>query len=194
MLIAIPVKPFGVAKARLSPVLNAAARSRLGRAVAAHTVGAALLSGERVVVVTGDDGVAAWARELGAGVVREAVGGGLDGAARAAVASAGEGDWLILHADLPGVSPPDIAAALHLRHSADYVIAPSYDGGTSLIAGRGPFAFAYGPGSFHRHLRSAQGRARALIRTGLALDLDTPRDLALAGALFAEAGFPGVPA
>ncbi|MBT8202293.1 MAG: 2-phospho-L-lactate guanylyltransferase [Acidimicrobiia bacterium] len=193
MLIAIPVKPFGVAKARLSPVLNAAGRSRLGRAVAAHTVGTALMTGERVAVVTGDDGVAAWARRLGAEVIRETAGGGLNGAADAAVAGAGGGDWLILHADLPGVAPADIEAARHLRQSADYVLAPSYDGGTSLIAGRGSFPFAYGAGSFHRHLRAAGGRARALVRTGLALDLDTPRDLDLARSLFAGTGFPGIP-
>ena len=192
MLIAIPVKPFGVAKGRLSPVLNAAERSRLGRAVAAHTVGTALQTGERVAVVTGDDGVTAWARRLGTEVIREAAGGGLNGAAAAAVAAAGGGDWLILHADLPGVAPADIEAARQLRRSADYVVAPSYDGGTSLIAGRESFPFAYGPGSFHRHLRAAGGRARALVRTGLALDLDTPRDYELARSLFMDISWHGM--
>ena len=37
-LAGVPIKPFGIAKARLAPALDAGARSRLGRAIAAHTL------------------------------------------------------------------------------------------------------------------------------------------------------------
>lgn len=184
LLIAIPVKPFGVAKARLQPLLDAAQRSRLGKAVAAHTVGEALATGARVAVVTGDSGVERWAKRLGAIVVREAPehGTGLDGAANAAVAAAGAAgrDWLILHADLPLLSAADLRGAMARSGSARFLLAPSYNGGTTLIMGSGPFPFSYGVGSFHRHLRAAGGDAEIIVRTGLALDLDTPRDLAMA--------------
>ena len=185
LLIAIPIKPFGVAKARLSPLLDARARSQLGRSVAAHTVQTALATGAKVAVVTSDDGVGRWAGALGAGVIREApeFGGGLDGAAAAAVAATAGITWLILPADLPRLSPADLDAAIARFRPNGYVLAPSYDGGTSLLMGRGPFPFSYGPGSFHRHLRAAGEGARVVVRTGLALDLDTPRDLAAARSL-----------
>ncbi|MGI9649274.1 MAG: 2-phospho-L-lactate guanylyltransferase [Acidimicrobiia bacterium] len=186
LLIAIPVKPFGVAKARLDSVLSAAQRSRLGRAIAARTIEQALGTGAPVAVVTGDPGVAAWAATTGAEVVLEQpeMEPGLSGAAAAAAAVAvrRESSWLILPADLPLLTVADLEAAISRHRPGGHVIAPSYNGGTSLLMGSGSFAFSYGPGSFHRHLRAAGG-AEVVVRTGLALDLDTPRDLAMARAL-----------
>ncbi len=186
LLIAIPVKPFGVAKARLRPALDAGSRSQLGRSIAARTTGEARATGARVAIVTGDQGVARWARQLGAEVVRESpdYGPGLNGAAAAAAASADRdgSDWLILHADLPLISRSDLETAIGRHRPGCYVIAPSYDGGTALLMGTGTFAFSYGPGSFHRHLKTAGTAGDVVVRTGLALDLDTPRDLEAARA------------
>jgi 2-phospho-L-lactate guanylyltransferase (CobY/MobA/RfbA family) len=57
------------------------------------------------------------------------------------------------------------------------VIAPSYDGGTTLL---GPvpsgFTFAYGIGSYTRHL-AAIPTATPIIDARLALDIDSARDL-----------------
>ena len=182
LLIAIPLKPFGVAKARLAPVLSAGQRSRLGRTVAARTVAVAIETGARVAVVTGDPEVSEWAVAQGAGVITETGTGGLNAAATAAVAvalSQGRG-WAILHADLPLLAFEELHDALASWRPGDTVLAPTYDGGTSLLVGDGKFPFAYGPASFHRHLRLAQGRAEVVVRRGLALDMDTPRDLKVA--------------
>ncbi len=172
-VVGIPIKPFGIAKARLASVIDAGARSRVGKAIAARTAAAVAASGASPVIVTGDAGVAAWAREHGWATVPEPAAGGLDGAAQAFCAAAGSQPWAILHADLPVVGPADLAAAW--RHDGP-VIAPSRDGGTSLIAATGAFRFSYGPGSFHRHL-ARMGGAAVVVRLGLALDLDTPADL-----------------
>jgi 2-phospho-L-lactate guanylyltransferase len=177
---AIPVKPFGVAKARLGPEINPATRSRLGRAVAAHTALAAAEAGAFVVVVTGDHDVAQWAEGLGYQVIPEDVrfGTGLNGAAAAAVdfSTANGAGWAIIHADLPLVAPGDLAAVFAMLHRGP-VLAPSYDGGTNVIAATGaPFPFLYGPASFSRHLAS-RPTATVLTRPGLAIDLDSPRDL-----------------
>lgn len=181
LLIAIPVKPFGVAKARLAGVLSAAERSQLGKAVARRTVSEARRTGATVAVVTGSETVARWAREIGAGVVPERQ-PGLDGAAHTASEHAGEVGlpWMILHADLPIVTTADLVVATTAWDRDRVVIAPSHDGGTSLLMGTGRFPFSYGAGSFHRHLAQAAGRAMVVVRTGLALDLDTPRDLVVA--------------
>ncbi len=187
LFIAIPVKPFGVAKARLSPVLDAHQRSLLGMQIAAHTVTEARSTGARVAVVTGNGGVANWAEDLGVEVVAETIeyGSGLDAAAAAATAEADRtgSDWMILHADLPHLRRGDLKEAIDRFRPGRYVLAPSYNGGTTLLMGTGPFPFQYGSDSFHHHLRSAGEKAEVLVRRGLALDLDTPRDLETARAL-----------
>ena len=177
LLIAIPLKPFSVAKARLKPVLDARQRSRLGRAIAAHTIEVAAETGAKVAVVTNDPDVSEWSAGQGAQVIPEPDHGGLNGAAAAAVATAQSGGWAILHADLPLLVFEELHSALAKWQPGQIVLAPSYDGGTSLIVGDGPFPFTYGPGSFHRHLGAAGKRAEVVVRRGLALDLDTPRDL-----------------
>ena len=187
VLIAIPLKPFGVAKQRLSPVLDSQQRRRLGKAVAAHVITTALGTGSMVAVVTGDDGVAAWANRLGASTIAEPPGGGLDGAAAAAVTEARRRDlaWMILHADLPTLSPTDLSAALAAIPAVGVVLAPSHNGGTSLVAASlDRFPFSYGPVSFRRHLSAAcRHDPRVLVRAGLALDLDGPHDLVIASRL-----------
>ncbi len=172
--IGVPIKAFGVAKARLAPVLGPRERARLGTAVAAHTIGVAATLGP-VAVVTGDADVAVWAEELGCAVVPERP-GGLDGAAAAFVDATG-GPWAVLHADLPLLGADDLATALAAADRTGWAVAPSSDGGTSLVAGEGPFGFTYGPGSFQRHLAARPGAA-VVVRRGLAVDLDTPADLA----------------
>jgi 2-phospho-L-lactate/phosphoenolpyruvate guanylyltransferase len=180
ILAAIPIKPFGVAKRRLSDRLDAPTRSHLGRMIAARTAGAATDAGALVAVVTADPGVASWARGLGYLVIDEdrAAGKGLNGAATSAVIEARrrQRPWAVIHADLPLVTPGALAGIFE-RCRIGSVVVPSYNGGTNIIAGNGSgFRFSYGPGSFHRHVAQNQP---VMIRTDprLALDLDTTEDL-----------------
>ncbi len=180
-VVGIPIKPFGVAKARLAPVFSAPQRSRLGRVIAAHTAHAVAASGADPAIVTGDAGVARWARRNGWEVIAEPAGGGLNGAATAVVTAAAGAPWAVVHADLPTVAPSDLVAVwAALKRGC--VLAPSHDGGTSVIAGKRALAFAYGPGSFHRHLH-LEPRAAVVCRPGLALDLDTAADFTIAASL-----------
>jgi 2-phospho-L-lactate/phosphoenolpyruvate guanylyltransferase len=95
----------------------------------------------------------------------------------------------VLHADLPLLAARDLTESWRASVGRT-VIAPAHDGGTSLLAGTGPFPFSYGPGSFHRHLRAAPGAA-VVVRPGLALDLDTVGDLRVALGLGAGAWLSG---
>jgi 2-phospho-L-lactate guanylyltransferase len=176
ILIGVPVKPFTVAKRRLSGVLDAATRRKLGQAIALRTARQAMAVGADVRIVTGDAGVARWAQGHGLGTLAEEPTGGLDGAARRVVAAADGRGWVVLHADLPLLQPTDLARVIDIEGD---VIVPAHDGGTNLIKGRRPFPFAYGPASFHRHL-AQRPSSRVLTTPGLALDLDTPADLATA--------------
>lgn len=182
---AVPVKPFGVAKRRLSPLLGAADRSRLGKAVALHTLDVARELVEQVAVVTPDREVAGWAEAQGAEVIIEET-SGLDGAARASLRAAGSRGlgWVILHADLPLLRQADLNALLQAASARGAALAPSRDGGTNALAGFwDDFPFAYGPGSFARHLGRAARRLSSppgvVVRIGSALDLDGPSDLRL---------------
>ncbi len=178
LLAGVPVKPFGVAKARLAPRLDGPARRRLGQALALRTAGAAAAAGAEVAIVTGDDRVAGWASGNGLEVIPEPA-PGLDAAAGAVVAAAAVSGrpWAVVHADLPLVEPPDLEAVFAALAGRQVALAPARDGGTNVVAGEGPFPFRYGPASFHRHARRGAGRYAVVARPGLALDLDTPADL-----------------
>lgn len=181
-LIGVPIKPFGVAKQRLHPRLSRAARSVLGRSIAAHTLQTIASAGGNATVVTGDPGVRNWATDLGFPVQDEAAAEpGLNGAARAlqhSALTAGR-PWLIVHADLPLVNQGDVAQLLERLDGGGAVIAPSHDGGTSALGAGGWVQPSYGPGSYHRHLRALRRFAApaTVCRPGLAFDLDTVADL-----------------
>jgi len=185
-LVAVPLKPFHTAKGRLSASLDPDARASLMRETAQRVVNAARLTGATVVVVTADPGVAAWAHQRGLDAIAEPPGSGLDGAAGAAThgAMAVGSAWCVVHGDLPLITSDLLSTALHFADEGVAVIAPSRNGGTNLIAGRGTIRFSYGPGSFTRHLAALGDRPRRIVVTaGTALDLDTPDDLAAAAAL-----------
>ncbi len=180
ILAAIPIKPFGVAKKRLSDRLDAATRSRLGRAIAARTAAAAVDAGALVAIATADAGVAGWARSLGYLTIDETLahGQGLNGAAESVVVEAihRQRPWAVIHADLPLVTPGSLRLVFTMAQEHT-VLVPSHDGGTNVVAGRGPgFRFSYGVSSFHRHLAD-HPRSKVATEPNLALDLDTKQDL-----------------
>ena len=183
VIIGIPVKPFPAAKRRLAAVLDDTGRARLGQALAERTVATVTESGAVPLILSADDRVTEWAQDIGVDVLLDE-GSSLDEAARAAVVEARDrkGAWAILHADLPLLTARDLTAALEMLSGGGAVIAPSSDGGTSLVGSSlETFSFSYGPGSFHRHL-AALGRRRptVVVSRGLCLDLDTPEDLTAA--------------
>lgn len=155
--------------------------------IAARTVDAALEAGFSVGVVTDSPEVVAWSEVRGVETIREPSDEppGLDRAARAAARHAHGLDlpWAIVHGDLPLVTGHDLRSISDELPPGGVVLAPSYDGGTNVLAGYGSrFPFAYGPGSFRRHLaRAAHSPIRVVVRRGLALDLDSARDLSTAG-------------
>lgn len=180
VLAVVPVKGFGAAKERLGAILDPAQRRTLAGALAARVTSAWRTAGHDVLVVAGDEAAVAWARARGLEVITEPPGGGLNGSAAAGIriALAANRPWCVTHADLPLFDERDAAAVAALVGPGRIVLAPSRDGGTNVVAGTGEFAFAYGPGSFARHLVAARtGERVAVVRAGTALDLDGPADL-----------------
>jgi 2-phospho-L-lactate guanylyltransferase len=112
----------------------------------------------------------------------------LNGALRQAQAHAeshGAAELLIVPGDLPLVRPDDIGAVLDAALTASLAIAPDRAGGGTnalLLAPPSALPPSFGEASFarHRSLASTAGLEAAVVeRLGLALDLDTPADVAL---------------
>jgi len=185
-LVGVPLKPFSTAKGRLAETLDIGARGDLMRVTAGRVIRAAVDAGALPVVVTGDDEVGAWAHARGIEVLAEPPGGGLDGAATVAAESAiaAGTPWCVVHGDLPLLESRHVEEALAAASDGFAMLAPSRTGGTSLIASGRLLRFAYGPGSFTRHLAACAGAPlRIMVSTGTALDLDTRDDLVAAAGL-----------
>lgn len=177
MVIAVlPLRGFGSAKTRLAEELSPAERAAVAAAVAERVARACRAANWRVVVVSAAPEVSDWAHAHDLDTVADP-GGGLNEAATAAVTALRE-PWMVIHGDLPLVVPADLDGIAEAIQRGSVVLAPSRDGGTNVIGATGEFPFAYGPASFPRHLASAAWRAPlTIIRTGLAVELDTTSDL-----------------
>jgi 2-phospho-L-lactate guanylyltransferase len=178
-VVLVPVKAFTDAKARLATVLGNSERERLARWTASRVLAAA---GELPTYVACDDEqVADWAVEHGAAVLWHP-GVGLNAAVTDSVAElrhAGVTDVIVAHGDLPRAH--SLAA---LSEQGTVTLVPDRHGdGTNVVALPTDldFQFAYGPGSFQRHLASAIASGHSVrVRRDplLAADIDTPADLA----------------
>ncbi len=177
--ILVPVKAFGAAKARLSPVLTAGQRAALARGTAQRVLDAA--GDTPVFVVCDDHAVATWAAAHHAEVLWHP-GVGLNAAVQEGFASlAARGATLITvaHGDLPlPTNLADIASG-----GVCTLVPDRHRAGTNVLAldAAAPFRFSYGPGSFRRHLGQALtlGMSVRVVADGdLGLDIDTPADLA----------------
>ncbi len=179
-VVVIPVRSFRLGKTRLAETLSERGRIELGRALASHVGEAVAVADLLPLVVSADPEVATWAMTEGFPSLPDP-GSGLNAAAAAGVewAEASRSSWVVLHADLPLVEAADIRNLAALLAEGFDPIAPSSDGGTSAIGSRGGFAFAFGEGSFHRHVKRLSS-PRAVISPGLLLDIDSPADLSAA--------------
>lgn len=178
--VAVPVRAFALGKARLAEAVGPDERADLARRFATRVVAAA---GELpVVVVTSAPEVEAWARELRIPTVPDP--GTLDAAAaagRSFLAERGCGRVVIAHADLPLART--LAPVASDGDEPVVVLVPCHrDDGTPVLAvpAAAPFRFAYGPGSYRRHVEETARlglRVRVVRDPELAFDVDLPADL-----------------
>lgn len=176
----IPIRSFRGGKGRLSPLLDENQRHTLGRGMAERTLTAVEFAGLLPAIVTADLEVERWAIRKGLVLIQE-TGDGLNGAARQGVEWAQDLglNWMVIHSDLPIVTGDDIVAVREVVESGENVIAPSADGGTTVLSSQTTIVFTYGPGSFHRHLGLVPGPV-IIATPGLLHDLDGPPDLSSA--------------
>jgi 2-phospho-L-lactate guanylyltransferase len=185
----IPVKPLNRAKSRLSQVLAPAQRQELAETMFRHVLQVVNKVPQIMgtLVVSRDGRALAIAREYGARTVQESGTPELNSAlmrATQVVARWRGSGVLILPADLPVISEADLAGILELaQHNPSVVIATDdHEDGTNamLIRPPGLMPYAYGTGSFQRHValaRKAGADVQVYHSKGLALDIDVPADL-----------------
>jgi 2-phospho-L-lactate guanylyltransferase len=186
---AVPVKDLSCAKQRLVPFLARAERRALAIAMLEDVLGSLLAASlDAVWVVTGDQTVMAIVRAHGATPLPQEADRGHSEAvavAQEAAAAAGADRFLTVPGDVPAVTPEEIRTLCVAVPGRGVAFAPSVSGfGTNaaLLAPPDLMPLKFGEPSFANHVEAA--RERGLVPTvvslpGLALDLDTPEDLAL---------------
>jgi 2-phospho-L-lactate guanylyltransferase len=192
----VPIKRLDTCKQRLSGLLDAGQRRLLMLALLEDVLAQAFAADRptAVSVVTDDAMAAAVANACGAPPVSD---GGLEWNAGlqhalARLRPAPDG-VLFLSADLPTLVAADIDAIIAACPPHGVAIGRAHDEGTNALALRPPGAIvpAFGSprsSSVHAALARAAGVTSVLVdRPGLALDLDTPDDLAEAVAVEAFA-------
>ena len=189
----VPVKPLRRGKSRLSGVLSLEARTALNHYLLSKTLEtlASVPEIEHSLVVSRDPEALTIAREFGARTVQEQgspeLNIALTWATMVAINHSVQG-VLIVPADLPLITIEDIREVV--KRGADppvVVITPDrHRRGTNalLISPPGLLRYEYGPGSFQRHCTQAEKaglRLEICERRSVALDIDLPEDLELAG-------------
>ena len=196
----LPIKRFADAKSRLAGSTAGDARPALAAAML-NDVLAALTRAteiELVIVVSGEPAAAAAARDAGAAALDDPSDSGHSHAAMlgvdAAIAS-GAARVAVLPGDCPLLDSDELDLALaELGEGVAGVVPDRHGSGTNglLLDPPNAIAPAFGPGSCERHLelaRAASVTPVVIKIPSLALDLDTPADLAeLSRKLRAEPG------
>jgi 2-phospho-L-lactate guanylyltransferase len=186
----VPVKPFLRSKSRLAGVLSPRARAGLSRRFLGHALD---VLGQvpdlaQTVVISRDPAARALARGRGARALGEPAASDLNQAlwrGTEAALAAGAQAVLVLPTDLPLLSVDDVVQLIGGEPGPHVAIAPDrHETGTNALFVRPPglFRYAFGGGSFERHLalaREAGAAVRICRLPGIALDVDGPDDLRL---------------
>ena len=185
----VPVKPLNRAKSRLAQVLSPQQRQQLAETMFRHVLQVVARVPQVVgtLVISRDGRVLAIAREHGARTVQESGAPELNAAlmrATQVVARWRSSGMLILPADLPLISEDDIVNMIGMGRGNPSVVIATDDeeDGTNAMFIRPPglIEYAYGTGSFHRHVdlaRKAGAEVKVFQSERLSLDIDLPADL-----------------
>lgn len=185
----IPVKPLNRAKSRLSHVLSPEERQQLAEMMFRRVLEVVRTVPQIMgtLVVSRDSKAIGIARDYGARTVQESGTPELNLALMRATQVIMR--WkvtatLILPADLPLIAGEDIAGMIEMGQADRSVVIATdkHEDGTNAMLLRPPglIEYAYGPGSYRRHIELARA-AGAIVKTyhseRLSLDIDMPDDL-----------------
>jgi 2-phospho-L-lactate guanylyltransferase len=185
----LPVKDVAGVKQRLAGVLCATERRELFAAMLEDVLSALAASAglAGILMVTRDPLAGRLGARYGARVLLEEENRGHSAASTlgaGTLAQEGMAGMMQVPADIPLLSPEDVAALLHAHDQAPAVtLSPSRDErGTNAVVCSPPdlLPLRFGDDSFSPHLERARSigiEPQIVRRPGLALDIDTPDDL-----------------
>ena len=183
----LPVKSFGAAKQRLAESLGAGSRKALAQAMFSDVLSSLrrVPGIDAIAVVTSDLAAEAAAGGDRVRVLRDTPEAGHSEAANVGIGYAlaeGYERVLLVPGDTPLVQPAELAGLLAEPHGI-VIVADRHGMGTNALVLTPPDAIGpcFGPGSLARHVAVAEavgGTHRVEDVPGLALDVDTPADLA----------------
>jgi len=189
----VPVKDTRQAKQRLAGVLDRAQRQELALAMLEDVLAALARVDELagILVVTADAAAAAIAARYRAAVMDEGARDGHTGAVAAAAGRLAGDAMLTVPGDIPLLAPDDVRRLISahreaMRHGTRaLIISPAHDERGSnavLCSPAGAVPLRFGEDSFFPHLAAAKARGiepEVMHLPRIALDIDTPQDLAL---------------
>lgn len=183
----VPLKLIKKSKTRLSAI-SSQQRAKLTVAMLSNVL-AALSTSRRITditVVSSDRRAARIAHRYHASFLWEGKRHGLNRALKVAIRKLGEetgGTAIIVHADLPLLTPKDIDDLVTRSQGSQIAIVPCKNGtGTNALLLKPPDVIppVFGNGSFKAHLslaRKTRLRCKVLRIWGIQFDIDDPRDL-----------------
>src|SRR5215470_987864 len=186
-MILVPVKDLKVAKQRLAPLLDQAARTELAQAML-QDVAEALAAWEKrpeVAIVSCDPFAVSLACKYGFEVIADHKNTGeTDAIEMATRVCEGRGlDTLVIPADIPLIQPLEMQAIMDAAPELGSVLVPAGDGrGTNAVLRRPAalFPLRFGNDSFKPHLTAARETGHpcvVLSLPGIGVDVDNPADL-----------------
>ncbi|WP_413759098.1 2-phospho-L-lactate guanylyltransferase [Streptomyces sp. MMBL 11-3] len=191
-ILVVPLKALALAKSRLADAASEGLRPGLALAFAQDTVAAALACPEvgGVAVVTGDVRAGRELAALGARIVPDEPGGGLNAALRHGAGAVRmqnpRAPLAALNADLPALRPPELGRVLTAAAEFPRAFLPDAAGfGSTLLAvapGR-ELLPAFGTDSRARHRASGAAELLPAAVDSVRQDVDTGADLRAALAL-----------
>ncbi|MEP6987387.1 MAG: 2-phospho-L-lactate guanylyltransferase [Chloroflexota bacterium] len=185
----VPVKPLNQAKTRLSQVLSPEERQHLAETMLRHVLGVVQHVPQLMgtLVISRDNKALSIAREYGARTVQESGAPELNAAlmrATQVISRLNGSAILILPADLPLIIQEDVHGIIRMGEDEPSVVISTdkHQDGTNAMFIRPPglFDYAYGPGSFRRHIDKARevgAEVNIYESERLSLDIDMPADL-----------------
>jgi 2-phospho-L-lactate guanylyltransferase len=195
----LPVKSFGAAKQRLADMLGAGSRQALAQAMFSDVLSTLrrVPGLDEIAVVTGDRAAEAAASGERVTVLHDSAQSGQSDATLIGIRHALELGYdrvVLVPGDTPLLEPGELARLISGGASAVVVVPDRHGTGTNALVLCPPDAIepSFGPDSFARHVAAAEAAGvphRVEEVAGLALDVDTPGDLAeLAAALEGRRG------
>ncbi|MBE6486365.1 MAG: 2-phospho-L-lactate guanylyltransferase [Methanosphaera stadtmanae] len=182
----IPVSSFNNSKTRLSPFLSPDERIKLLKVMLKDITTTISKEVDEIVLVSKDDGVKNFAKELQINFVEEKnhekdfLNNAISDAVEEVKVNFPKKDILILPSDIPLLKAKHIATVKNMNN--DLIISPSKGGGTNLLCFNEKFDYKthFGPMSYFKHLNYANqlGMSINIIESFyVSLDMNTPEDL-----------------